>query len=139
MKLQLSIRVKLFLSNLLAILVSSVALPLLAIRKLDASPDETTTRGPDTNSGYVRCRFDAGANQISSSLPVPAPRPRWKHSPERADRYGLSVIFSAVMKALRFFRQEETAGELSATLHYQQGNGSGNIFSDSIPISEEPV
>ncbi len=139
MKLQLSIRVKLFLSNLPAIPVSSVALLLLAIRKLDASPDEKITRSPDTNPGYVRCRFDAGADQISSSLPVPASRPRGKHYPERADRYEISAVFSAMMKALRFFRQEETAGEPSATLHYQPGNGNGNIFRGSIPISEEPV
>ncbi|MEA5112982.1 MAG: histidine kinase dimerization/phospho-acceptor domain-containing protein [Geobacteraceae bacterium] len=104
MKFRLSIRVKLFLSILLAILVSYVILLFLTIRQLEASLDEKITRDLETNLGFVRYHFHAGASQISSSLLVSVSRPKVKQYLKKRDSDELSGVLISIVKALPFLQ-----------------------------------
>lgn len=107
MKLRLSIRVKLFLSILLAILVSYVFLLFLTIRQLEASLDEKITKDLETNLGFIRYHFHAGANQITSSLLLPVSRPQVKKYLKQGDTAELSGILNSIVKALPFLQYAE--------------------------------
>jgi len=104
MNLRLSIRVKLFLSILLAILVSYVILMFLTIRQLEASLDEKITRDLETNLGFVRYHFHAGANQIASALIIPVSRPKVKHYLQQRDTDELTGVLLGIVKALPFLQ-----------------------------------
>ena len=104
MNLRLSIRVKLFLSILLAILVSYVILMFLTIRQLEASLDEKITRDLETNLGFVRYHFHAGANQIASSLIIPVSRPKVKRYLQQRDADELTGVLLGIVKALPFLQ-----------------------------------
>lgn len=104
MKFRLSIRVKLFLSILLAILVSYVILLFLTVRQIEASLDEKITRELETNLGFVRYHFHAGANQITSSLLVPVSRPKVKTYLKRKDTDELTGILIGITKSLPFLQ-----------------------------------
>lgn len=104
MNLRLSIRVKLFLSILLAILVSYVILMFLTIRQLEASLDEKITRDLETNLGFVRYHFHAGANQIASSLIIPVSRPKVKRYLQQRDTDELTGVLLGIVKALPFLQ-----------------------------------
>jgi PAS domain S-box-containing protein len=102
MNLRLSIRAKLFLSILLAILVSYSILLFLTVRNIEASLDEKISRDLEANLGFVRYQMFTGANQIKYSLLLPASRPLTKDYLLRRNGAGLSGILYSIKESLPF-------------------------------------
>ncbi|MRR57340.1 MAG: HAMP domain-containing protein [Deltaproteobacteria bacterium] len=102
MNLRLTIRAKLFLSILLAILVSYSILLFLTVRNIEASLDDKISRDLEANLSFVRYQMFTRANQIKYSLLVPASRPRTKEYLQRKNKAELSGILSSIKQALPF-------------------------------------
>ncbi len=102
MKLHLSIRVKLFLSILLAILASYSILLITTVRNIDASFEEKISRELEANLRFVRYQLFAGANQIRYALLLPASRPKTKAYLLRKNSAELSGVLQSIKETLPF-------------------------------------
>jgi two-component system, OmpR family, sensor histidine kinase VicK len=102
MKFHLSIRVKLFLSILLAILASYSFLLITTIRNIDDSFEEKISRELEANLRFVRYQLFAGANQIKFALLLPASRPKTKEYLQRRNSAELSGVLRSIKETLPF-------------------------------------
>jgi PAS domain S-box-containing protein len=102
MKLHLSIRVKLFLSILLAILASYSILLITTVRNIDASFEEKISRDLEANLRFVRYQLFAGANQVKYALLLPASRPKTKEYLLRRNTAELSGVLHSIKESLPF-------------------------------------
>ena len=78
MNFHLSIRVKLFLSILLAILFSYTILLFLTIRTIQNSLDKKISRELEISHRFIRYQFYTGANQLRYVLLFPSSQPQVK-------------------------------------------------------------
>jgi PAS domain S-box-containing protein len=102
MKLRLSIRVKLFLSILLAILASYSILLITTVRNIDASFEEKISRDLEANLRFVRYQLFAGANQLKYALLLPASRPKTKEYLLQRNTGELSGVLHSIKQLLPF-------------------------------------
>lgn len=102
MKLHLSIRVKLFLSILLAILASYFVLLITTVRNIDASFEEKISRDLEANLRFVRYQLFTGANQVKYALLLPASRPKTKEYLLRGNTVELSGVLRSIKESLPF-------------------------------------
>lgn len=119
MKPHLSIRVKLFLSILLAILASYSILLITTIRNIDASFEEKISRDLEANLRFVHFQLFAGANQIKYALILPASRPKTKdylHSRNAAELSGVLHSIKNTLPFLRFAAFVDPKGKVLSSL-----------------------
>jgi PAS domain S-box-containing protein len=102
MKLHLSIRVKLFLSILLAILASYSILLITTVHNIDASFEEKISRELEANLRFVRYQLFAGANQIKFALLLPASQAKTKEYLLRRNLTELSGVLQSIKGSLPF-------------------------------------
>ncbi|MGA7826708.1 MAG: ATP-binding protein [Geobacteraceae bacterium] len=102
MNFHLSIRVKLFLSILLAILVSYTILLFLTIQSIDTSIENRIARELDTNLRFIRYQLYTGANQLRSILLFPSSRPQLKTYLQQRNMSELSGVLHSIQQSLPF-------------------------------------
>ena len=102
MKFHLSIRVKLFLSILLAILVSYTILLFLIIRSIENTFENRIARELDTNLRFIRYQLFTGANQLRHVLLFPSTRPLVKTYLRQQNEEELSGVLQSIHKTLPF-------------------------------------
>lgn len=98
----LSIRVKLFLSILLAILVSYTLLLFLTIHSIDASLENEIAKDLETNLGTVRYQLFTGLNKLRYVLQFPSSRPQVKDYMSRRNVRELAGVLNSIRQALPF-------------------------------------
>lgn len=104
MKFHLSIRVKLFLSILLAILVSYTILLFLTIRSIENTFENRVARELDTNLRFIRYQLFSGANQLRYVLLFPSSRPLVKTYLRQRNERELSAVLQNIHKTLPFLK-----------------------------------
>ncbi len=102
MNFHLSIRVKLFLSILLAILASYSILLFLTVRTIQNSLEEKIAKDLETNLRFVRYQFFSGANQLRYVLLFPSSRPHVKEYLQQRNGEELSGVLTNIRQALPF-------------------------------------
>ncbi len=96
MTLRLTIRAKLFLFILLAILISYSILLFLAIRSSEATLEQKISRDLETNLRFVRSQLFTGANQLKYALLLPAGRPQVKGYMAQDNRQELAGVLNSI-------------------------------------------
>lgn len=102
MNFHLSIRVKLFLSILLAILVSYTILLFLTIHSIENTFENRIARELDTNLRFIRYQLFSGANQLRYVLLFPSSRPQVKKYLKQRNAKELSGVLKSIQKTLPF-------------------------------------
>lgn len=102
MNFHLSIRVKLFLSILLAILASYTILLFLTIHTIDESLENKIAKDLETNLRFVRYQFFTGLNQLRYVLLFPSTRPQLRDYLRQRDVRELSGVLNSIRQALPF-------------------------------------
>lgn len=102
MNFHLSIRVKLFLSILLAILVSYTTLLFLTIHSIENTFENRIARELDTNLRFIRYQLFTGANQLRYVLLFPSSRPQVKKYLQQRNGKELSGVLKSLQKTLPF-------------------------------------
>lgn len=102
MNFHLSIRVKLFLSILLAILASYTILLFLTIHTIDESLENKIAKDLETNLRFVRYQFFTGLNQLRYVLLFPSTRPQVRDYLRQRDVRELSGVLNSIRQALPF-------------------------------------
>jgi two-component system sensor histidine kinase VicK len=102
MNFHLSIRVKLFLSILLAILVSYTILLFLTIHSIENTFENRIARELDTNLRFIRYQLFTGANQLRYVLLFPSSRPQVKTYLHQRNEKELSGVLKSIQKNLPF-------------------------------------
>jgi len=127
MKLHLTIRVKLFLSILLAILASYSLLLVTTVRNINASFEEKISRDLEVNLRFVRYQLFAGANQIKYALLLPANRPKTKEYLLKRNKAELSGILHSIKDIhpfISFADFVDADGKLLSSLSDRKGASS---------------
>lgn len=104
MTFRLTIRAKLFLFILLAILVSYSILLFLAIRNIEATLDQKIDRDLETSLRFVRSQMFTGANQLKYALLLPARQPQVKVYLSQDNRPQLAGILASIHDTFPFLR-----------------------------------
>jgi two-component system, OmpR family, sensor histidine kinase VicK len=104
MTLRLTIRAKLFLFILLAILVSFSILLFLTIRNIEVTLEEKISRDLETNLRFVRSQLFTGANQLKYALLLPAQRPQVKQDLAKRRQAELGDVLNSIHSSLPFLR-----------------------------------
>jgi PAS domain S-box-containing protein len=102
MNFHLSIRVKLFLSILLAILVSYTILLFLTLHSIDTTIENRIARELDTNLSFIRYQLYSGVNQLRYALLFPSSRPQLKTYLQQRNVSELSGVLQSLHQALPF-------------------------------------
>jgi len=103
----LSIRVKLFLSILLAILVSYTILLFLTFHTIDASLENETAKDLEANLRTVRYQLFAGLNQLRYVMLFPSSRPQVKDYLRQRNVHELAGVLTSIRKTLPFLPYAE--------------------------------
>jgi PAS domain S-box-containing protein len=102
MNFHLSIRVKLFLSILLAILFSYTILLFLTIHTIQNSLDKKISRELEISHRFIRYQFYTGANQLRYVLHFPSSQPQVKNHLQQKNASELSGILKSIQQALPY-------------------------------------
>jgi len=119
MNFHLSIRVKLFLSILLAILVSYTTLLFLTIHSIENTFENRIARELDTNLRFIRYQLFTGASQLRYVLLFPTSRPQVKTYLHQRKEKELSGVLKSIQKTfpfLSFASFVDTQGRVIASL-----------------------
>ncbi|NMC74302.1 MAG: HAMP domain-containing protein [Geobacteraceae bacterium] len=144
MKRHLSIRVKLFLSILLAIIASYSVLLITTLRNIDASFEEKISRDLEANLRFVRYQLFTGANQVKYALLLPASQVKTKEYLLRRDTAGLSGVLRDIKESLPFLRFAVFVDSSAKVLASLNGERNGFPFelkslAESALSKREPV
>jgi len=104
MNLRLTIRQKLFLYILLAILASSAIFLLISARNIETSLEEKISRDLEANLHFFRYQFFTGANQIKYALLLPATSPAVRDQLRKTDSRSLRELLIQLKKNLPFVK-----------------------------------
>jgi PAS domain S-box-containing protein len=104
MKLRLTIRWKLFLYILLAILVSFAILLFITARNIETSLEEKISRDLEANLNFFRYQFFTGASQIKYALLLPASSHAVKEQLKNRDTRGLRELLIQLKQNLPFVK-----------------------------------
>ncbi|HOP40758.1 MAG TPA: hypothetical protein PLI53_06915, partial [Geobacteraceae bacterium] len=102
MNFHLSIRVKLFLSILFAILASYAIFLFLTVHTIEESLENKTAKDLETNLRFFRYQFTSGANQLRYVLLFPSTRPQVKDYLREHKVKELAGVLDAIRQALPF-------------------------------------
>ncbi|RQW87829.1 MAG: HAMP domain-containing protein [Geobacter sp.] len=102
MNFHLSIRVKLFLSILLAILFSYTILLFLTIHSIENTFENRISRELDTNLRFIRYQLFTGANQLRYVLLFPSSRPQVTTYLQQRNEKELFGVLKSIQKTLPF-------------------------------------
>jgi len=102
MNFHLSIRVKLFLSILLAILASYTILLFLTIHSIENTFESRIARELDTNLRFIRYQLFTGANQLRYVLLFPSSRPQVRQYLQQRNGKELSGVLKSIQRTLPF-------------------------------------